>query len=511
VAGAARAAVRARPLRLGAVALGFAASLAVFGPLHRVMGDAAASACGPAVVLAGLLLGQGGGLAAGLLCLPIHVLLLPALGLRPMPLAGHLVACGVLTATGLVVGRLRDLGALARRSHAELEESLRQARAAQQALAEREGQLALAQEVAGTGYLVSSGAGPATWSAELRTILGEPPAGAPPSLEAFLDRIHPEDRARILRQARRARAEWTAVQGDFRMVRPGGEVRWVHGRIRPMRDPAGGAVRLLGTVQDVTERRALQDQLAAAERLATVGSLAAGVAHEINNPLSSVVTNLGFLAQELEALGPALPGERADELAAAAGDALEGADRVRRIVRELMAFTRPGGAGHSVDLEPVLDRLLEKAAAQLRHRARLVKDFAGVPPARGDAAHVDQVFLNLLLNAAHSIPAGHPEAHEIRVTTRLEGPRVAVAVRDTGAGLTPEARRKVFEPGFDARAPGAGMGLGLAMSLGIVRAAGGDIQVESEPGQGSVFTVTLPVAVSAVADEEDDQASPAVA
>ncbi len=271
-------------------------------------------------------------------------------------------------------------------------------------------------------------------------------------------------------------------------------------------------MKLLGTVQDVTEHRALQDQLAAAERLATVGSLAAGVAHEINNPLSSVVTNLGFLAQELEALGPVLPEERANELAAAAGDALEGADRVRQIVRELMAFMRPGAANHSVDLEQVLDRLLEKAAGQLGRRARLVRDFGGVPPARGEASHLDQVFLNLLVNAVHAIPAGHPEAHEIRVTTRLLGDRVAVVVRDTGAGLSPDAQRRVFEPGLDARAPGTGMGLGLAMSLGIVRAAGGDIQVESAPGQGSSFTVTLPAAtVVAVPDEADDLAPPAVA
>ncbi len=236
MAGAVGTALRPRWRRIGVVLAGFALYLAAFGPMHAALGNAAATASGLVVVLAGLLLGWRGGLASGLALVAVHTVLMPAVGRQ----AVHVVAGGIITGTGMVVGRLRDLGRQVRRSHAALEVGLRQAREAQQSLAEREAQLSLAQEVSGTGYMVSSGAAAATWSAELRRILGEPPDGTPPSLGAFLDRIHPEDRARILRQARRARAEGVPVQGDFRLVRPDGEVRWVHGRIRPLRDPASG-------------------------------------------------------------------------------------------------------------------------------------------------------------------------------------------------------------------------------------------------------------------------------
>jgi CheY-like chemotaxis protein/anti-sigma regulatory factor (Ser/Thr protein kinase) len=207
-----------------------------------------------------------------------------------------------------------------------------------------------------------------------------------------------------------------------------------------------------------------------------------------------VVNNIEFLQQELAALRPALPAGRATELEAAVGEALHGAGRVGRIVRDLLTTGRPGERAGPVDVERVLDLCASMAAVKIRSRALLVKEYAGVPLVKGDTSRLSQVFLHLLVNAAQAIPEGRPGEHVIRITTRREGDRVAVVVRDTGAGMTPEVRDRVSEPFFTTRPIGSGKGLGLSTSLGIVRAAGGEMAVESEAGKGSAFTVTLPVA-----------------
>ncbi len=223
------------------------------------------------------------------------------------------------------------------------------------------------------------------------------------------------------------------------------------------------------------------------------------MAHEINNPLSSVISNLEFVLEELRRQSPRQRERGA--LEAAAGEALQGADRVSRIVRDLMAFSRPREEAGPVDVERVLDLSVNMAATQTRYRARLVKEYGRVPPASGDPSRLGQVFLNLLVNAAQAIPAGHPEDHEIRVTSRLEGDRIVVSIHDTGGGMTPEVRNRIFEPFFTTKPVGSGMGLGLSTSLAAVRAMGGDIVAESEPGGGSTFVVTLPVMTAGRAAE----------
>ena len=252
-----------------------------------------------------------------------------------------------------------------------------------------------------------------------------------------------------------------------------------------------GRAQLEGALAEREARLAQHAELAAAERQAMLGSLAAGVAHQINNPLSAVVNNLGFVQEELGRVTPVLPAGGPEDLLAATEEALEGAGRVSRIVRDLMAFAQPDRPEAPVDVERILDLSVEMAGPATRHRARVVKEYGGVPPARGDASRLGEVFLHLIVNAAQAIPPGQPEASEIRLGTRVEQGRILVSIRDTGTGMTSQVLQRAFEPFFTTRPVGSGVGLGLSTSRAAVRSLGGDIVAESEPGRGSVFTVSL--------------------
>jgi PAS domain S-box-containing protein len=388
---------------------------------------------------------------------------------------------GVALAFGVVRGRTRDI-----------EDLTAGARRAQLALDQREAQLAQALALANMGYwMVDLETRASTWSAEFCRIVGEDPATVRASVEAWWKHVQPEDRAALERNASRAIAEHLPVQDEFRMVRADGKTRWVYGRVQALYDAAGKPVNLIGTVQDVTDQKALQFQFAAAERLATVGTLAAGVAHEINNPLSSVISNLEFVLEEIRRLFASDPQPSAPVMAAAS-EALQGADRVSAIIRDLMAFSHPRAEAGQVDVERALDLAVNMAVPEIRHHARVVKEYGRVPLARGDASRLGQVFLNVLVNAAQAIPTGRPDDHEIRIATRLQGDRIVVSVRDTGTGMPPEVLRRIFEPFYSTKPVGSGTGLGLYTSLAAVRAMGGDIAAESEPGGGSTFTIVLP-------------------
>jgi len=242
--------------------------------------------------------------------------------------------------------------------------------------------------------------------------------------------------------------------------------------------------------------KATQAQLLFAGRLASLGQLAAGVGHEINNPLSYVISNLNFLHKELSRLRPVLPEPSSQELLEVVTEARDGAERVRIIVRDLKMLARPEeGSIGPVDLAEVVSKSIKLVSREFYQRARVVEDCGQLPPVRGNAQRLGQVFLNLLINAAHSIPRGREEENEIRVVARLSGPdRVAVEVRDTGAGIPPEHLSCIFDPFFTTKPVGEGTGLGLWVCHSIIAACGGELRVESEVGRGTTFHIVLPVA-----------------
>ncbi len=261
----------------------------------------------------------------------------------------------------------------------------------------------------------------------------------------------------------------------------------------PMRDATGAVVGVTGVSTDVTARERMQAQLVASERLASMGKLAATVAHEINNPLTYVLANLDVLARRLESLAAAAPEGFAAEALKLVEETHEGADRVRRIVRGLKAFSRQDDdPAEPTDVRLVLERSLSIAENEIRHRARLTKDYRPVSFVLANQGRLSQVFVNLLINAAHAIPEGHADQHEIRVSTSMSENTVVIAIHDTGSGIAPEVRDRMFEPFFTTKEVGQGTGLGLSICYGIINGFGGTIEVESALASGTTFRVRLP-------------------
>ncbi len=249
------------------------------------------------------------------------------------------------------------------------------------------------------------------------------------------------------------------------------------------------------------ESARMRERLELADRMASVGTLAAGVAHEINNPLAIAVANVDLVTEavsrvlDAEAAGAPVRLGELHELEDQLRDAREALARIRNIVRDIRLFSRPGEeATHPVDLRRVIESSLRMAYSEVRHRARLVTDHGAVPPVRGSESRLGQVLINLVVNAAQAIPEGRAEENEIRVTTRAMGSSVVIEVKDTGAGISPDRVGRIFEPFYTTKPVGVGTGLGLAICHRIVTELHGTIEVESEPGAGSLFRVILPAA-----------------
>jgi signal transduction histidine kinase len=247
------------------------------------------------------------------------------------------------------------------------------------------------------------------------------------------------------------------------------------------------------------------------EKMASIGVLAAGVAHELNNPIGFVHSNLGTLGRYCEKLvrvlaayEQRLPADGAldalrrqekvpfllEDLPALIRESLEGTERVRKIVADLRVFSHPSEkeARHS-DLNECLRSTLNIVHNELKYKAEVVTDFGTIPPVRCRAGEINQVFMNLLVNACHAMD----KPGQIRVATRAEGDTVVITVADTGCGIPPEIRGRVFDPFFTTKPTGKGTGLGLTISYDIVRKHGGTLAFETEVGKGTTFAIRLPV------------------
>jgi signal transduction histidine kinase len=267
----------------------------------------------------------------------------------------------------------------------------------------------------------------------------------------------------------------------------------------PLRDKLGAELGLVLVVRDLREVVNLRTRLLTSARLAAVGELAAGIAHEINNPLAYIGANLRALREHWLTLAEAWHGdgvkadfaELFDEGAAMLDDSLEGVERTAVIVRDVRAFSHAGSDERErFDPNALLDRALRVAAPQLRRAARIERDYAEIPPAFGSRRELEQVFLNLIVNAAQAIDG----TGVVRVRTSVVDGLIEIAVADTGRGIAPEHIERIFDPFFTTKPVGEGTGLGLSISHEIVRRHGGRIDVVSEPGQGTEFRVHLPIA-----------------
>jgi PAS domain S-box-containing protein len=329
---------------------------------------------------------------------------------------------------------------------------------------------------------------------------------------SVIDFVHPEDRALVgERMASYAARSLVSPPAEERLLRKdGGPVPVEVTTIPIFWDDAPAT---LVHARDLTENNRLRAQLVMADRLASVGRLAAAVGHEINNPLAYVMANLDLALERLTEIGapvsmgpqaapnpgsPAAPlnDDRLVDVVEMLREAREGADRVRHIVRDLKVFSRGETEERGrVDPRRVLDSCVNIARAEIRPRARLVKRYEDTPPVVANEARLGQVLLNLLVNAAHAIPEGDPNANEITVATRGDAHgHVVIEVADTGAGIPDDVKKHIFEPFFTTKAGGLGTGLGLSIAQSVVSALGGEITFESQLGHGSTFRVILPAA-----------------
>jgi signal transduction histidine kinase len=256
------------------------------------------------------------------------------------------------------------------------------------------------------------------------------------------------------------------------------------------------------------EQRKTQAHLLISDRMASVGILAAGVAHEINNPLAAVLANLELIEADIEHVAQELGLEaRFQEVLGEIADARDGADRLRHIVRDLKLFSRSADEEHNgpVDVQVVLESSLRMAWNEIRHRAQLVKEYGDVPPVHATEARLGQVLLNLIVNATQAIHEGDVEHNVIHITTKVDtlGARVVVAIRDTGAGIQPEHLSRIFDSFFTTKPIGVGTGLGLSICHKIVAGFGGTIEVESQVGQGTTVRVLLPLSSVKASPEKD--------
>lgn len=249
-----------------------------------------------------------------------------------------------------------------------------------------------------------------------------------------------------------------------------------------------------------------QRQLYQAEKMASIGQLAAGVAHEINNPIGFIHSNLGTARGYVERLQQFTPAVRAnpplaeawkradmdfliEDFGALLKESIDGADRVARIVADLKGFSNVDHAEvEVVDLNDSLRSVCNVAHAQVSPKAEVIMDLGELPPLRCHAGRLNQVFLSLLLNAAQAMDA----RGEIRIRSHHAGSELRVEFADTGHGIAHDVLERIFDPFFTSRDVGQGMGLGLTVSRDVIAAHGGRIEVQSAPGKGSAFTVVLP-------------------
>jgi PAS domain S-box-containing protein len=359
------------------------------------------------------------------------------------------------------------------------------------------------QEVAHVGSWVArtDEAGRLGWSAETHRIFGVPIGAFEGTSEAFWAFVHPDDRDTVRAAGAAALAGDRPFDFEHRIIRADGAVRWLQERAHIVRDAQGQAVRMIGTVQDITERRQLEDQLRQSQKMEAIGRLAGGIAHDLNNALTAIAGYAELALGELES-GHAARGD-VEEIRRAA-------ERAGSVTRQLLAFSR------KQLLEPRVFDLNETVAAIARMLSRLLGPEVRVQtrladavlPVLGDPGQIEQTLINLAVNARDAMPSGG----QLIVSTAREtvdddrarsyvpmspGEYVVVRVADTGHGMSGDTKARIFEPFFTTKDVGKGTGLGLSMVYGTLKQCGGFIFVDSEVDRGTTFHLYFPAVAAA--------------
>jgi PAS domain S-box-containing protein len=384
-------------------------------------------------------------------------------------------------------------------------------------------------------------------SDEIFRIFGLAPQQLVATYDVFMQAVHPEDRQAVESKVREALERGYSYSLDHRILLPDGTVRFVHEQAEISRNEDGLAVKMQGTMQDITEDKRIeleaqqrmlelthvnaelhelnarlkqtQSQLMQSEKMASIGILAAGVAHEINNPIGYIQSNLGVLADYVASLLAVLDAyekaklalsdrreqfagvselERDADLAylkrdvvALLGESQEGVDRVKQIVRNLKDFSRIDTEEKWMqeDIHHGLDSTLSVIWNELKYKCEVVKEYGELPLVECLLPQLNQVFMNLLVNAAQAIEI----KGRITIRTGTRNDQVWIEIADSGKGIPPENLNRIFDPFFTTKPVGEGTGLGLSVSFSIIQKHHGKFEVESTPGKGAVFRVILPI------------------
>jgi PAS domain S-box-containing protein len=347
----------------------------------------------------------------------------------------------------------------------------------------------------------------------------------------WFDHIHPDDAPSIFSSLAQLFVDGEKTY-EYRFRTAGGEFLWMHDRLRLIYDDRGTPVEVIGSLTDITVRKLMEqeqqqliarlseahDQLLQSEKMASIGQLAAGVAHEINNPIGFVNSNMGTLrhyvgtllavidqyGQAVQQAAPGSPlaaqieaiGRKADlgylkeDIADLVSESMDGLKRVKDIVQALKDFSHVGQMDWQyADVHSGIDTTLNIVANEIKYKATVEKHYGKLPEIKCLASQLNQVFMNLLVNAAQAIQS----KGVITIATGSSEGWVWIRISDNGCGIAPENLKRVFEPFFTTKPVGSGTGLGLSLSYSIVNKHGGRIDVASKPGVGTVFTIRLPV------------------
>lgn len=294
------------------------------------------------------------------------------------------------------------------------------------------------------------------------------------------------------------------IVNEEKQVIDDGERKWVVTTKIPIRDENGSALGLVSTIQDVTEIHQSREQLMQSDKLAAIGTLAAGVAHEINNPIGYVNSNLNtmkkYLTRVTKFVGSAKDVDKEEledinEIIAdfkdAVDESIEGTSRVKKIVADLKSFSRVDRAEMEyTDVNEGINSTLNIVWNELKYKCKVEKEFGELPDLYCIPNQLNQVFMNLLINAGHAIKG---DDGLVKIKTWADSKHIYVSIKDNGCGISEKNQKKIFEPFFTTKEVGKGTGLGLSLVFDIIKRHNGSIDVQSEVGVGSEFTITLPI------------------
>lgn len=319
----------------------------------------------------------------------------------------------------------------------------------------------------------------------------------------FADFIHPSDREMIQqRHAQRLKGEILENVYDFRIIDKAGNIKWV--QINSVLISWEGRPAALAFLTDVTAQYRSRQQLVQSDKLAAIGTLAAGVAHEINNPIGYVNSNLNTMQKYIAKIGRYIEGISAQdqqELAAiqeiiadfkdALAESIEGTSRVKNIVADLKSFSRSDqNEKKFADLNEGINSTLNIVWNELKYKCTVEKELADLPDVFCVPNQLNQVFMNLLINAGHAI---ENKPGVIKIKTWVDDNIVHISIKDNGSGIPEDNLKKIFEPFFTTKEVGKGTGLGLSLAFDIIKKHNGNIDVTSEVGVGTEFIISVPI------------------